>query len=200
MATDYRIGIRCWQDQAGDEDTKINVYFNDTKVVSEATVSGTDPDSDYNVINWESTGLADPFTNTRHTIKVEIANNLYVDSSTDRTIHINGIGYLDKDTDGNYKLHEVLASDSSETPDTTRTNTASETKNVKIHTNPSASDWSNYVGIADLPISVTSSNIEDGWWDTVIATDSFHTITVWGDETDGVSIVFEINGSGQANF
>ena len=38
MATDYRIGIRCWQDQAGDEDTKINVYFNDTKVVSDATI------------------------------------------------------------------------------------------------------------------------------------------------------------------
>src|SRR5210317_828806 len=119
MATNYRFGIRCWQDQAGDEDAKINVYLNGTKVVSEAAITGTDKDTDYNVISWESLGLGDTSSDTIITLKVELVNNLYVDANTDRNIYINGIGYIDQDPDGTYKSWRELASDSSETPDFT---------------------------------------------------------------------------------
>lgn len=207
MATDYRLCIRCWQEQAGDEDAKINVYLNGTKVVSEATVSGTNPDTDFNIISWESTDLDDIAIENADgtmnddpliTLKVELVNNLYIDASTDRNVYINGIGYIDKDTDGTYKKWRELASDSSETADFTGTNVeTSTTSNIKIDTITDFTDWNNYV-IGHIPTEVTSSVIADGWWDTVLATDTFHTIDVWGDETDGVTIKFKIKNSARS--
>lgn len=198
MATDYRLAIRCWQDQAGDEDSKINVYLNGTKVVSEAAVTGTDPDTDFSIISWESAGLGDVSVNTRVTIKVELVNNLYVDSSTDRNVYINGIGYIDKDPDGTYKKYRTLASDSSETADFTATDgTDGTSKNIVVDTITDFTNEGNFVGWHYLPVSVTSSSFADGWWDTVIADDAFHTIPIWGDETDGVTIVFQIEEPAQ---
>lgn len=197
MATDYRIGIRCWQDQAGDEDSKINVYLNGTKVVSEAVVTGTNPDTDFNIISWESAALGDVNVGTRITIKVELANNLYVDSSTDRNVYINGIGYNDKDPDGTFKKYRNLASDSSETPDFTATLDDGTNRNIVVDTITDFTNQDSFVAWHYLPVSVTSSSLDDGWWDTVLASESFHTIPIWGDETDGVSIVFQIEEPAQ---
>ena len=192
MATDYRFGIRCWQDQAGDEDAKINVYLNGTKVVSEAAITGTDKDTDYNVISWESLGLGDTSSDTIITLKVELVNNLYVDANTDRNIYINGIGYIDQDPDGTYKSWRELASDSSETPDFTGADwETNEPVPIKIDTVTDFTVWDSYI-TAYMPTEVTSSSIASGWWDTAIAADAFHTIVIWGDETDGVTIKYKI--------
>jgi len=192
MATNYRFGIRCWQDQAGDEDAKINVYLNGTKVVSEAAITGTDKDTDYNVISWESLGLGDTSSDTIITLKVELVNNLYVDANTDRNIYINGIGYIDQDPDGTYKSWRELASDSSETPDFTGADwETNEPVPIKIDTVTDFTVWDSYI-TAYMPTEVTSSSIASGWWDTAIAADAFHTIVIWGDETDGVTIKYKI--------
>jgi hypothetical protein len=197
MATDYRFGIKCWQDQAGDEDAKLNVYLNGTKVVSEAAVTGTDPDTDFNIVSWESAGLGDVGTNTIVTIKVELVNNLYVDADTDRNVYISGIGYIDKDPDGTYKSWREAGD--GETPDFTAPNSSGESKNMIIDTvtDFTATNHDKFTGWWIIPNTVTSSSIADGWWDTVIATDSFHTIVIWGDETDGVTITYEIGGTAQ---
>jgi len=197
MATDYRFGIRCWQDQAGDEDSKINVYLNGTKVVSEAVVTGINGETDYNIISWESTGLGDPDSSTTVTIKVELVNNLYVDASTDRNVYINGIGYIDKDPDGTYKSWR-LAGDG-ETPDFTGADSSGNSKAIIIETVTDFTETNHdlFTGWWVLPNTVTSSSIADGWWDTVIASDSFHSIVLWGDETDGVTITYEITNSAQ---
>lgn len=197
MATNYRLGIKCWQDQAGDEDSKINVYLNGTKVVSEASVTGTDGETDYNVISWESLGLGDVKSDTIITLKVELVNNLYVDANTDRNVYINGIGYIDQDPDGTYYNWRELASDSSETPDFTGVDPiTNEPVPIKIDTITDFTVWDPYIK-GYMPTEVTSSSIADGWWDTVLATDSFHNIVLWGDETDGVTIKFKIYESRQ---
>ena len=197
MATDYRFGIRCWPVQAGDEDAKINVYLNGAKVVSEAAVSGINPDTDYNIISWESTGLGDIGSSTVVTIKVELVNDLYVDASTDRNVYINGIGYIDKDPDGTYKAWRIAGD--GETPDFSGPDSNGVSTPIIIETVNDFTETNHdyFTGWGELPASVTSSSIEDGWWDTVLATNSFHTIVIWGDETDGVTITYEIKNSNQ---
>ena len=100
---DYKFAIRCWQDQAGSENAKANVFVNGTQVATEVEITATDVTSP-NLITWESTDLSDPADDTTFDIKVVLANEYYVDESTDRNIHIDGIGYICKDTDGSYKL------------------------------------------------------------------------------------------------
>ena len=80
---DYRFGLRCWQDKAGDENAKANVYVNGTKVVSEQEITKTGS-SDPDYIFWESTGLNATNADGSNTIKikVELVNDYYVDSST----------------------------------------------------------------------------------------------------------------------
>ena len=92
---DYRFALKCWQDQAGSEDAKINVFVNGAQVVTEGVVSATSVDSP-TIINWESTGIDAPANDTSVSIRVQLANNHYVDESEDRNVYICGIGYIDK--------------------------------------------------------------------------------------------------------
>ena len=38
---DYKFAIRCWQDQAGDENAKANVFVDGTQVATEVEVTAT---------------------------------------------------------------------------------------------------------------------------------------------------------------
>ena len=59
MATDYRFAIQCWQDSAGSEDARMDVFIDGTKVVDNTTITATSADSPQ-LVTWETTGLADP--------------------------------------------------------------------------------------------------------------------------------------------
>ena len=97
---DYRFAIRCWQDQAGDENAKANVFVDGVQVLTEVEITATSEDSSQ-LITWESTGLTAPAADTSFDIKVVLTNEYYVDADTDRNIRIDGIGYLTKAVDGN---------------------------------------------------------------------------------------------------
>ena len=192
MATDYKFAIRCWQDEAGDEDTKVNVFLNGAQVLTDAPVSGKALD-DTTLLTFDATGLGDVLTDTIVTLKIAITNTLYVDESTDRNVYINGIGYIDKDSDGTYKKARILADDSGETPDYTANNSSGVSCKIKIDTVSDFTAEANYVGWHVSPESVESSSLASDWWATVKADAAFHTIPLWGDETDGVTIKYKID-------
>ena len=171
---DYRFAIRCWQDQAGDEDAKANVFIDGVQVATEVAVTATSEDSPQ-IISWESTGLAEPAADTSFDIKVVLANEYYVDADTDRNIRINGIGYLTKATDSNYKIMEWDQSDPLNVINTERT--------ITDFTN-FANYW-NYV----VPTAVTGDQIADDWWASR-DTDTFYHVIVWGGSDVGVTISF----------
>jgi len=168
---DYRFAIRCWQDQAGDENAKANVFVDGVQVATEVEITATSADSP-STITWESTDLTAPAADTSFDIKVVMTNDYYVDASTDRNIYINGIGYINKDTDGDYKK---IYSDSLEGAD-----------GVKI---PSViTDFSGYDihNMDIIPTAVTGDSIADDWWSGRGNTD-FEIITVWGGD-DGTTM------------
>ena len=169
---DYRFAIRCWQDQAGDEDAKANVFVDGVQVATEVTVTATSADSP-GVIAWESTDLTAPAADTSFDIKVVMTNEYYVDASTDRNIYIDGIGYINKDTDGDYKkIYSESAS------------AADGTKIPSVITDFSGYDIHN-MGI--IPTAVTGDQIPDDWW-SGRGNDDFEIITIWGGGDDGVTI------------
>ena len=165
---DYKFAIRCWQDQAGSENAKANVFVNGTQVATEVEITATDVTSP-NLITWESTDLSDPADDTTFDIKVVLANEYYVDESTDRNIHIDGIGYICKDTDGNYKKR-----------------TAEDT----VSTITDFTNFENYCTLK-LPTAVIGDQIPGDFWDREGNTESFYTITVWGGDT-GVTITLPV--------
>jgi hypothetical protein len=87
MATDYKFGFRCWQDQAGDENAKVNIFIDGTQVGTEIEITATSADSPQ-VITVEKTGMADPSADGTTTVEVKLANDYYVDASTDRNAYI----------------------------------------------------------------------------------------------------------------
>ena len=99
---DYRFAIQCWQDQAGDENAKVNVSVNGTQVLTEAEVTATSADSPQ-LLTWESTGLVAPANDTTVEITVTLTNDYYVDASTDRNVWINHVWYTNKANDIDYK-------------------------------------------------------------------------------------------------
>lgn len=198
MATDYKLAIRCWQDRAGSEDTKVNVFLNGAQVLTEAPVSGQAAD-DASLLTFDATGLGDVETDTIITLKVVIVNDLYVDGDTDRNVYITGIGYIDKDADGSYKKSRILADGSGETPDYTANNSSGVSCAIKVDTISDFTAEGSYVGWHQIPATVASSSLEDDWWQTEgIDADCFHTIPIWGDETDGVTLTYKITYPAQA--
>ena len=165
---DYRFAIRCWQDQAGDENAKANVFIGGTQVATEVAITATSEDSPQ-LITWESTGLAEPGDDTTFDIKVVLVNEYYVDASTDRNININGFGYITKSIDGDYKQRtydvEVPTPDSVKTGEITITD---------------FTDYSNYRN-GCIPTAVTGDQIADDWWSSR-EDDTFYTVVVWGSE------------------
>jgi len=168
---DYRFAIRCWQDQAGDENAKANVFVDGVQVATEVEITATSYETP-SIISWESTGLTAPAADTSFAIKVVLANEYYVDADTDRNININTIGYLTKADDGNYKLRNKETSDSP----------------IVVTTITDFTDITNFSGVATTPTSVTGSGINADWNDS---SNSFYTIIVDGDAA-GVTITYPV--------
>ena len=169
---DYRFAIQCWQDQAGDENAKANVFVDGVQVATEVAVTATSADSPQ-LITWESTGLADDLSTVD--IKVVMTNEYYVDASTDRNITISGIGYIPKAAaESNYK--SATGDDSG----------------VTITTVTDFTNFDNYIN-SNIPTAVTGDQIADDWWSSR-DTDTFYYIVVWGSNsnTDGVTITLPV--------
>lgn len=166
MATDYRFAIRCWQDQAGDENAKANIFINGTQVVTEQEITATSVDSPQ-IVNFEVSGLSDnnPDGSVTCDIKVVLVNNYYVDSNTDRNIWINGIAHVAKD-DGIYKgqLNSPLTN---------------------------FSNWDEYNNPYFLPTAVTGDEIPDGFWDNAISDNGFYYTPVYGGD-NGVTMTWRL--------
>ena len=175
---DYRFAIRCWQDQAGDEDAKANVFVDGVQVATEVEITATSEDSPQ-LITWESLGLTAPAADTTFDIKVVLVNEYYVDASTDRNININGLGYVTKATDSNYKLAQFDYTD----PD----NVTAVNDIITDFT-----DFDNYKNWI-VPTAVTGDQIPSDFWSGRDG-DTFYTVVVWGnnDSADGVTMTFPI--------
>ena len=171
---DYRFAIRCWQDQAGDENAKANVFVDGVQVLTEVEITATSEDAPQ-LITWESTGLTAPAADTSFDIKVVLANEYYVDSDTDRNIRIDGIGYITKAADGNYKMKQ-FSSDPLVIPEET--------------TVTDFTDFGNYAN-AVIPTAVTGDQIADDWWSSR-DTDSFYHVIIWGGNDIGVTMTFPV--------
>ena len=172
---DYRFAIRCWQDQAGDENAKANVFVDGVQVATEVEITATSADTPQ-IIAWESTGLTAPAADTSFDIKVVLVNEYYVDASTDRNIHINGIGYITKAADGNYKLPQW--------------NDAEPPARIGEVTVTDFTDFNNYRN-AVIPTAVTGDQIPSDFWSGRDG-DSFYTVVVWGGSDTGVTMATPI--------
>jgi hypothetical protein len=174
---DYRFAIRCWQDQAGDEDAKANVFVDGVQVATEVAVTATSADSP-SIIAWESTGLTAPAADTSFDIKVVLVNEYYVDASTDRNINISGFGYITKAADGNYKIsnYDYDADPIVKTGETTVTD---------------FTDFSNYYNWV-IPTAVTGDQIADDWWSSR-DTDGFYNVIVWGGADIGATMTCPVD-------
>jgi hypothetical protein len=171
MATDYRFALRCWQDKEGSDNAKVDVYVGDTKVLSEVEVSGESVDSP-TMLNWESTGLADPDTGVTMSIKIVLTNNLYVDENTDRNVYCDTIGYLTKNSGGSYAMATWSSPGSGDNPDgeTVETDFTSDIYKYKLI----------------VPSTVTGDQIKDDWNDS---DGTFHIISILGGDT-GATVNF----------
>ena len=172
MATDYRFAMQCWQDSAGSENAKANIFVDGTQVCTEVEITATSADSPQ-VISFEATGLPDPNADGSVTceIKVVLANEYYVDSSTDRNIWINALAHICKSIDGDYW--------GATTQPTTNFTSLSE-----------------YANIGTIPTAVSGDQLPDGFWDGVTA---FNHIPVWGNKNDssaGVTITWKLTPEG----
>ena len=172
---DYRFAIRCWQDQAGSENAKANVFVDGTQVATEVEITATSAASPQ-LITWESTGLADDLSTVD--IKVVMTNEYYVDESTDRNITISGIGYIPKGAaESNYK---------------SATGDGGDPEVLTISTVTDFTNFDNYIN-SNIPTAVTGDQIADDWWSSR-DTDTFYYIVVWGSnsDTDGVTITLPV--------
>jgi hypothetical protein len=174
---DYRFAIRCWQDQAGSENAKANVFVDGTQVATEVEITATSADSP-GIIAWESTGLTAPAADTSFDIKVVLVNEYYVDASTDRNINIDGIGYITKASDSNYKISTYGGDPLAKTGETTVTD---------------FTDFNNYENSV-IPTAVTGDQIASDWWSNR-DTDSFYTVVVWGSEDTGATMTFPVTSN-----
>lgn len=166
MATDYRFAISCWQDSAGAENAKANIFINDTQVASEVEITATSADSPQ-IVSFEKTGLPDPNSDGSVTcaIKVVLVNDYYVDASTDRNIWINGIGHVSKDED----IY----------------------KGALTRPLTDFNNWNEYPSAGILPTAVTGDQIPDGFWDNAIANNGFYYIPIYGG-SNGVTMTWEL--------
>ena len=171
---DYRFALKCWQDQAGSEDAKINVFVNGSQVVTEGVVSATSVDSP-TIINWESTGIDAPASDTSVSIRVQLANNHYVDESEDRNVYVGGIGYIDKNDGSSYKIRKL--------PDDFSPPGVAPVSETTVS---DFTDFGNYVTY-ELATAVTGDQIPTDFWNRDGNSDQFYTIPVYGGD-DGVTI------------
>jgi len=105
----YKIALKLYQSQAGDENAKVKVSINDITVAENVDVSNTDSENP-TLFVYDVADLPDPAAGATTTVKVELLNDFYVDSSNDRNVHWAGCGYACLTSDGNYyRYHEDSA-------------------------------------------------------------------------------------------
>jgi hypothetical protein len=176
---DYRFAIRCWQDQAGDENAKANVFVDGVQVLTEVEITATSVDS-AQIITWESLGLTAPAAGTSFDIKVELVNEYYVDASTDRNILIDNFGYINKDTDGNYKKSTLVTD-------------AENPKGITV--NSTITDFDNYDNYAyAIPTAATGDQLPDDLWSSR-SEDSFYTVPIYGGDRGATMTIPVIENS-----
>jgi len=180
MATDYRFAIQCWQDSAGSENAKANIFVGGTQVATEVEITATSEDSPQ-VVSFEATGLADSNSDGSVTedIKVVLVNEYYVDSSTDRNIWINAVMYTEKNAN---------APGSSDLAYWNGGTKITNFEDVNQYTGSGAPYWV-------IPTAVTGSQIPSGFWDVALAEDppAFYHIPVWGDpDNTGTTITIAL--------
>ena len=172
---DYRFAIRCWQDQAGDENAKANVWVDGVQVATEVEITATSEETPQ-LITWESTGLDAPSDSTSVEIVVKLVNEYYVDASTDRNIRINGIVYRNKANDVDYKKP--------------RWEQVFDDPEPSMQGYETITDWDNYDNYLnfDCPTAVTGDQIPAGTWNHP----TFQIITVWGGDDSGANITMPL--------
>ena len=113
---DYKFIMPCWQDQAGDENAKIDVAFNGSSVLTDVEITATEVGSPQ-YVTWEVTGAPELGNGVNASIEVTMKNEYYVDADTDRNIRIKNIWYTDKADGSNYKKFTGYANVDEETGD-----------------------------------------------------------------------------------
>ena len=106
----YRFALKLQQEQAGSENAKAKITIGGTVVVEELEIA---PES-ATLYSYDVTGLADTVNRDNSVttlVKVELLNDLYVDSDNDRNIIWSGCGYVQKNDDGNYYSQTVTTDD-----------------------------------------------------------------------------------------
>jgi hypothetical protein len=111
---DYKFALKLHQDKTGSENAKAKISIGGNVVAAEVEIA---PES-ATLYSYDVTGLADTvnINNSVTTlVKVELLNDLYVDSDNDRNIVWTGCGYVQKNDDGNYYSHTVTTDDNWDT-------------------------------------------------------------------------------------
>lgn len=172
MATDYRFAVQCWQDSAGSDNARLDVYIGGTKVVDNVEITATS-DGSPQVVTWETTGLADPASDGSVTedIKFVLKNEYYVDAATDRNIWINAIGYT-------FKVNNVSGLNA----------------DTFYYTDANGVEITDFTNLDNhrlsVPTAVSGDQIPTTFWDSVTA---FNHIPVWGsDGVAGTTVTIEL--------
>jgi hypothetical protein len=113
---DYKFALKLHQDKTGSENAKAKISIGGTVVAAEVEIA---PES-ATLYSYDVTGLADTVNidnSVTTLVKVELLNDLYVDSDNDRNIIWSGCGYVQKNDDGNYYSQTVTTEDSWESDD-----------------------------------------------------------------------------------
>jgi hypothetical protein len=107
---DYKFALKLHQDKTGSENAKAKITIGGTVVAAEVEIA---PES-ATLYSYDVTGLADTVNRDNSVttlVKVELLNDLYVDSDNDRNIIWSGCGYVQKNDDGNYYSQTVTTDD-----------------------------------------------------------------------------------------
>lgn len=102
---DYKFLIKAHQDAAGSENAKLTVDIGGTTVLNEGEISSSDSSSPTE-ITFDANGLDSPASDTNISMVCTLANDYYVDSSTDRNVIIQEIWYTDKADGTNFKKYD----------------------------------------------------------------------------------------------
>jgi hypothetical protein len=98
---DYKIALQLYQSQVGDENAEVKISINGATVAESLEISNTDSENP-TLFVYDVADLPAPGEDTTTVIKVELLNDLYVDSNNDRNAYWVGCGYSAKDDDENY--------------------------------------------------------------------------------------------------
>jgi len=97
----YKIALQLYQSQAGDENARVNISVDGATVGDNVEVSNTDSENP-TLFVYDVADLPSPAADATITVKVELLNDHYVDSNSDRNVHWVGTGYVCQNADGNY--------------------------------------------------------------------------------------------------